>query len=123
MPRTNPKYALEIATQPNVDAAYQREVNDKMRVIANALDSGSSSTSTSSGSISGSQLILAAPGVLAIQSSVAPLVSLAGDVTPTEIVAYLKQASVGADLKGTQAGHSRFAAADQKTRPQPACLL
>lgn len=99
MPRTNPKYSLEISTQPNVDAAYQREVNDKMRTIANALDAGTPSTSTGGGvTVSGSQLILAAPGVLAIQSSVAPLVSLGANVTPTEILAYLKQASQGADL-------------------------
>lgn len=100
MPSTSAHTFLELPPNTSVDAAYQQAVNDSMRQIARQLDSlGTAPTGKAQpGNTTGGQLILTAPGLLAIQSSVTPLVSLESAGAPVEILAYLKRAPAGGNF-------------------------
>jgi hypothetical protein len=69
-------------------------VNDRLRRISAMVATPATSTSSGSGG-AGSELILCKPGILGIQSSACPLVSLASDQQPVALVVLLGQASVG----------------------------
>jgi hypothetical protein len=81
-------------------------INDRLRRLQSLIAQAPSAVvptrtqpvATSSGGAAPSELVLAVPGVLGIIASAAPLVSLPEDATPTEIVALVKTAPVGAAL-------------------------
>lgn len=76
-------------------------INDRLRrletfaVQASSAGAAPAAASKASGP---TELVLAVPGTLGIMSSAAPLVSLAADATPSEIVALVKTAPLGAAL-------------------------
>lgn len=77
-----------------------RALNDRFRRIPTPGDSGGigGGGSTASGSGAVTQIVLAVPGTLAIQSSAAPLISLASEAQPTGLVAVVKEAPDGGVL-------------------------
>lgn len=94
MPSTSGPLLPEIPFAKNVDQRYQSDVNERFRRIS-SLVGKTAPTKTSSGTISGAELILTKPGLLAIKSNAFPLVSLPGDATPVEVLAYLSRPPVG----------------------------
>lgn len=98
---TNSAGSLEI-NDSTVSQQFLTRLNDRMRRIALALPSatstGSSGSSSSSGSTSGKQLFLCVPGTLAIQSNAAPAIELASTTAFSQIVMLLKQAPQGGSV-------------------------
>jgi len=77
--------------------ALIRALNDRFRRVSGAASaSGAASTSVATAGATGlAAVVLTVPGTLGIQSSAAPLVSLAADTQPVSLVALVKQAPVG----------------------------
>jgi hypothetical protein len=100
MPSTKAHTDLELPPFSEVDAGFQRSLNDSLRQIARQLDGIGTATAqaVNRGSSAGTQLILTAPGTLAIMSSVTPLVSVANMAAPMEVLAYLKQPAQGGSV-------------------------
>lgn len=107
MPSQSAHTWLEIPSNPAVDAGFQRALSDSLRQIARQFDALSTGggvrvqTKRRGGAftVNGAELVLSMPGTLAIMSNAAPLVSLAADTTPTEIVALVKQAPLGGKIQ------------------------
>jgi hypothetical protein len=75
-------------------ADLRTAMNDRLRRIAALIATPAAVTSHSSGG-GGGELVLSKPGILGIQSSACPLVSLAGDQQPVALVVLLGKGSVG----------------------------
>jgi hypothetical protein len=76
-------------------------LNDRLRRIGTILGALTGSSTVSSGSTaSGSvnQIVLTVPGILAIQSNVAPILELAAAQTFSTIVALVKTAPIGSPI-------------------------
>jgi len=76
-------------------------LNDRMRQIEAALGATSSTTQRVSAPTSSSatgQVVLSVPGTLGILTNAAPLLLFASAVTPSGLVAILKQPSIGASV-------------------------
>ena len=87
--------SLEIIDS-SVPAGFQQKLNDRLRKIAAYIGSanGSSSTGGSSSSSVG-QIEFAVPGILAVQSDVAPVLTLPAARTFSKLLVFLKIAPIG----------------------------
>lgn len=77
-------------------------LNDRMRQIEGLLGTTAKAAATSSsatGQSSTGQVVLSVPGTLGMQSNAAPLVTFAASVTPSGLVALLKQTAIGASVQ------------------------
>lgn len=81
-------------------AALLPALNDRMRQIEMLLGttSGAASASTSTSSPATGQVVFSIPGTLGMMSNAAPLLQFANAVTPSGLVALLKQAAIGASV-------------------------
>jgi hypothetical protein len=78
-------------------------LNDRLRRIGSILSSltggtTSSSTTSTTASASVNQIVLTVPGILAVQSNVAPILELASSQTFKTIVALVKIAPIGSPI-------------------------
>ncbi len=89
--------SLEIVDK-TVDPAFLQKLNSRLRRVgqfAATTTSTSAAAAAPSGASGRGQLILASPGTLAVQSNVAPVITLGANTTFATALLYLKQAPQG----------------------------
>lgn len=103
MPSNKARLSLVVPQSGSVDKNYQADINDRLRTIAQALDSTTAitpgKTAAATSILTGGLLFLTVPGTLGIKSSATPLIRFPSTVTPVEITALLKQAPIGGSVK------------------------
>jgi hypothetical protein len=98
MPLQNARTALELPSMKGLDPQVRQTLNDRMRTIAQRIDSATSAPVSSGSGTAVSQIILSVPGTLGVLSNAAPLVTLPATATPREVLALVKKAPQGANL-------------------------